>query len=245
MELINFAAHSDQGPYLNINEDLFDFDFENDLYMVLDGFGGNGRGDVCVSELIKNLKQFYGNFVIDRDSTLPFFYSPRYLAEGNALINAALNSHAKLYEKNLGLPLEQRAGASGILISKVESVVTILSIGNCRAYLSRKAEIIPIFTDDSFKFLSHDYYDSFLKCIPMSGFGLFPDLHYQVREVRIAEGDRLILLTQGVFARVNDDELNSCILKPTMSIKNKIEELFTLANARGNLSNQTGMILEF
>ena len=36
-----------------------------------------------------------------------------------------------------------------------------------------------------FQFLSNDEYESHLKTMPLSGFGLFPDLYYQVKEIRI------------------------------------------------------------
>ena len=245
MDIINFAAQSDQGPFLNVNEDGYDFDFDTELFMILDGFGGNGRGDKCVQLLQENLKKFYCNFIIDRDSTMPFFYSPKYLPEGNALINAALNSHAEIVKSNSELELSLRAGASGIVAAKLESVVTILSVGNCRAYILRKGIISSIFTEDSFRFLSQDKYESHLKNIPLSGFGLFPDLHYQVRELRVTPGDKLLFVTDGIYGRVEEDELNACISKHALNIKHKIQELFSLANDRGNLDNQTCMILEF
>lgn len=44
MKLKSYAAKTHQGPYLEINEDGYEFDFENELYMILDGFGGSGIG---------------------------------------------------------------------------------------------------------------------------------------------------------------------------------------------------------
>lgn len=245
MELINFSSESHQGPFLNINEDGYDFDLDNEVFMIFDGYGGHGVGDKCVEDLKKNIKKFYQNFVSDRDATLPFFYSPKYLLEGNALINSALFTHYELYKENIKKEVPMRAGASGILFSKAESVMTVVSTGNCRAYLLRLGKIIPIFTDDSMQMLKTDNFDSHLKNIPLSGFGLFPDLHYQVREVRLAAGDKIFALTDGVYARVEDDELNAVISKPSINIKTKISELFELSNSRGNLDNQSCLILEY
>ena len=245
MDLINFSVETHQGPFLNVNEDGFEFDFENEIFMIFDGFGGNNIGDKCVTNLQKNVNKFYKNFVLDRDSTLPFFYSPKYLLEGNALINAALFSHHELYKDNLSKDVSQRAGASSILAVKSESIISLLSIGNCRAYLVRKGAITPIFTEDSFRFLTRDKYESHLKNVPLSGFGLFPDLHYQVKEVRIAKDDKIVLMTDGVYGRLESEEIESSINKHCLNIKNKIQELFELSNTRGNLDNQTCMILEF
>ena len=245
MELINFSTETHQGPFLNLNEDGYDFDLDNELFMIFDGFGGHGVGDKCVEKLKLDVKKFYGNFISDRDATMPFFYSPKYLLEGNALINSALFTHYELYKENLKKEISARAGASGILMNQADSVMTILSTGNCRAYLLRLGKVTPIFTDDSMQLLRSDNFDSHLKNIPLSGFGLFPDLHYQVREIRICSGDKLLLITDGVYGRVEEDELNAVISKPTINIKSKIEELFSLANSRGNIDNQSCMILEY
>lgn len=245
MELIGFSAETHQGPFLNLNEDSYSYDLDQEIFMVFDGFGGQGRGDQCVSDLQSNLKKFYGNFVVDRNSTLPFFYSPYFLPEGNALINAALNSHHQLFEANQKKPLSERSGASGVMIVKVESILVCMSVGNCRAFILRKGNILPIFVEDSFKYLSKDNFESHLKNIPLSGFGVFPDLYYQMKEARIVEGDKFLIVSDGVYGRLTDEELNCCVAKPSINIKKKVEDLFTLANSRGNLDNQTCMILEF
>lgn len=245
MELINYSSQSHQGPFLNLNEDGYDFDFDNELFMIFDGFGGNGIGDKAVEDLKNNVKNFFNNFVEDRHATMPFFYSPKYLLEGNCLINAALFSHYDLYKKNITKEISERAGASGILMCQAESVLTLISTGNCRSYLLRKGKITPLFTDDSMQFLKKDNFESYLKNIPLSGFGLFPDLHYQVRELRICSGDKIVTMTDGVYARVDEDEIKSAIARPTIDIRTKIDELFSLANSRGNLDNQSCLILEY
>ena len=40
MELKSIVAKSHQGPFLQVNEDAYDFDLEHKLYMLFDGFGG-------------------------------------------------------------------------------------------------------------------------------------------------------------------------------------------------------------
>lgn len=245
MRLKSFSANSDQGPYLQINEDTYDFDIDNNLYMILDGFGGVGVGDVAINGLKENIKKFYTQVSEDPDATLPFFYSPKYLLEGNALINSLLFSHNLLVKDNMKKEISQRAGASGIIMSKAESIMTLASIGNCSSYIYRKGILKKIFIEDSFKFLSNDNYESHLKTMPLSGFGLFPDLYYQVKEVRLFEGDLIVLMSDGVYARLEEDEIKDVISNPKLEPKKKISELFSMANGRGNIDNQTAMILEF
>jgi len=245
MQLKSFTAQSDQGPFLQINEDAYDFDLENQLYMVLDGFGGVGAGDLAINKLKEDMKKFYTQIAADPDSTLPFFYSPKYIVEGNALINAMLFSHNDLMKENFKKEVALRAGASGVFAAKAESILTLASVGNCIALLYRKGHLRRVFVEDSFKFLSNDEYDSHLKTMPLSGFGLFPDLYYQVKEIRIFNGDKVILMSDGAYSRLTDDEIKDIISNPKLENNQKIAELFSLSNQRGNLDNQTTMILEF
>ena len=93
IELKSYAMLSHQGPYLNVNEDTAEADIVNNMFLVIDGFGGAGIGDE-VALLVKDiLKKAYKKISVDPDSTLPFYYSHKYLLEANALINALFNAH--------------------------------------------------------------------------------------------------------------------------------------------------------
>jgi serine/threonine protein phosphatase PrpC len=81
--------------------------------------------------------------------------------------------------------------------------------------------------------------------MPLSGFGLFPDLYYQVKELRIFKDDIVVLMTDGVYARLVEDEIKAILNKSKLDLKKKILELFSLSNGRGNMDNQTAMVLEF
>jgi serine/threonine protein phosphatase PrpC len=245
MQLKSFVAQSDQGPFLQTNEDGYDFDVMNELFLIFDGYGGAGIGDVAVNTIKENVKKFYLKLSEDQDATLPFFYSPKYLVEGNALINSILYTHNMLMKDNFSKKISERAGASGICVAKSESVLTLVSTGSCNAYIYRRGKLEKIFIEDSFQFLSNDDYEGHLKTMPLSGFGLFPDLYYQVKEIRLFKDDIVCLLTDGVYGRLKSDEIKDIISKPNKNLKNKLHELFELSNNRGNLDNQSGIILQF
>lgn len=246
MKLKSYSVRTDQGPYLNINEDGYDMDIAENYYMILDAFGGSGVGDKCVNEVKENMKQFYNKIAEDPEATLPFFFSPKFLIEGNALINALHFTHKKLFEANMSKEMAKRAGASGIFAIKDESVMTFASIGSCCAYILRGGKIKPLFIPDDFQSLSSDGFDQRFRTMPLSGLGLFSDLYYQVKEVRVTEGDTFVLLSDGVYSRVSQSEILHYIEKNTdEGHTTVINTLFELSNKRGNLDNQTAMILQF
>ncbi len=245
IELKSYGMQSHQGPHLNLNEDLVEADLVNNLFMVVDGFGGSNIGDRAAMMIRDSLKRSYTKIAIDPEATLPFFYSHKYLIEGNALINALHTAHQNINRDNESKSLNNRGGGSVIAAAVAENILTLVSTGNCVAYLYRKGHLSVEVLPDSLANLSRDIYQSHLHSVPMSGIGLFEDLHYTVRELKITEGDIVIMLTDGAYSRLNVDEIKYTIEKNLESELEAIKELFKLSNDRGNLDNQSAIVLQF
>lgn len=245
MRLKAYAAQTHQGPYLQVNEDGYDFDFENELFMVVDGFGGSGYGDRATEKLKNEIKTFYTQISDDPNATMPLYYNPRNLLEGNAILNSMMNAHQNLLRSNLEKPVNQRAGASAIVAVKADSLMVLVGVGNCCAYHFRKGKLSKVIVEDTFQYLSKDQFDLRFRTSPMNAIGMYPELGHQMREVRLAEGDKIILLTDGVYAQLNDDELLYTLNKSSPDANERVNSLLKLSNSRGNTDNQTAMILEF
>jgi serine/threonine protein phosphatase PrpC len=245
MRLKAYAAQTHQGPYLQVNEDGYDFDFENELFMVLDGFGGSGIGDRAADKLKQEIKNFYTQISDDPNATMPLYYNPRNLLEGNAVLNSMLNAHQNLLRSNLEKPVNQRAGASAIVAVKAESLLVLVGVGNCCAYHFRQGKLSKVIVEDTFEHLSKNQFDLKFRTTPMNAIGMYPELGQQLREVRLAEGDKIVLLTDGVYAHISEDELLYTLNKSSPDANERVNSLLKLSNSRGNTDNQTAMILEF
>ncbi len=245
MRLKAYAAQTHQGPYLQINEDGYEFDFDNDLYMVLDGFGGSGVGDRAVEKLKADIKTFYTQISDDPNATMPLYYNPRNLLEGNAILNSMMSAHQSLLKQNAERPINQRAGASVVVAVRSESLLILIGVGSCAAYHFRHGKLTKVISEDTFANLSKDNHDLKFRTAPMNALGMYPELGPQMREVRLAEGDKILLLTDGIFAQINEDELLYALNKSAPDANERINSLLKLSNARGNMDNQTAMILEF
>lgn len=139
----------------------------------------------------------------------------------------------------------RRAGASSVIATVADSILSIISIGTCRAYLIRESRIEKIFTEDSFELLSDSNTDQTNKLIPSNAFGLYPDLNYQVKEIRLKKGDKYLFLTDGVYSKIRDEELKDIFSNENISTQKRIDETFELSNSRGNLDNQSCLLLEY
>lgn len=245
MRLKAYAAQTHQGPYLQVNEDAYDFDFDNDLFMIFDGFGGSGLGDRAVDRLKQEIKTFYTQISDDPNATMPLYYNPRNLLEGNAILNSMMNAHQNLLKSNLDKPVNQRAGASAIVAVRAESLLVVVGVGNCCAYHFRQGKLSKIIVEDTFQNLSKDQFESRFRTSPMNALGMYPEMGHQLREVRLAEGDKIVLMTDGVYAQVNEDELLYTLNKSSPDANERVNSLLKLSNSRGNTDNQTAVILEF
>ncbi|MCF8059150.1 MAG: SpoIIE family protein phosphatase [Bacteriovoracaceae bacterium] len=245
IKLQSYAARTDQGPYLQLNEDGHEVDLVNGLYMIFDGFGGASVGDRAVNLVNDTIKKFYTRIGGDPDSTLPFYYSPRYLIEGNALVNAMEYAHYLLKQDNKDKDMNSRGGVAGLAVAQAENILTFASTGNCLALLYSRGDLQIICEPESFQLISGDHYEMQYTTAPATAFGLFDDLHLNIKEVRINKGDRVILLTDGVYARVKTSEIRDILQKEGSKNQDKIDDLFELANSRGNLDNQTTILLNF
>ena len=241
----SYTIKSDQGPYLQINEDDVHLDLPNKLFMVLDGFGGSGVGDKAAETVKNKVTEFYTKIGGDPDSTLPFYYSKKYLLEGNALVNAIYSAHEHLKSVEHSKPVDKRGGAAGVFACLSESVLTVAGVGNCLALLVRNGSIHSLFIPDDFRMYALDDHISHFYSLPMSGLGLFDEVHFDVREARVKEGDSYVFLTDGVYSRLSVEKDIGRILDRSGSDLEKIDQLFKRANERGNLDNQTALILNF
>lgn len=245
MELISYAGITEQGPFLKLNEDDLETDMGNNLFAVFDGIGGTGIGDVAVADVKKHLSTFYTRISGDPDSTLPFFYNEKFTLEGNALLNAIQCAHIKLKEANLPKPINERGAVSLAGVSFSDNLINIVSVGNCIVKSYRKGKIETLLRPDILSEISRDDHNPANLSCPMNALGLFDKLHFEIKEYRPDEGDLVLLMTDGVYTHVNDEELKFILQKDRLSLKEAAGELLELANSRGNLDNQTCLLLKF
>jgi PPM family protein phosphatase len=245
MQLKAYAATTQQGPQLNLNEDAYDFDFQNSFYYLLDGFGGSGVSDQALTMIKHHLKDYLFKLSDDPNATMPLYYNPRYLLEGNALINVILHAHQNLAKENQNKGLNQKAGAAGVFALRAGPILNICNVGNTQAYLFRHGHLEKLFIEDSLKLHSSTPIDQSPLNVTFSALGLYPELVFSLREIRIVPGDLILMMTDGLHHFLKEEELLYALTHPHPDHVSRLHTLVKLSNSRGNWDNQTGMILEF
>ena len=176
---------------------------------------------------------------------MPLYYNPRNLLEGNAILNSLINAHQNLFKSNSEKPVNQRAGSSAVVAARSDSLMVLVGVGNCCAYHYRQGTLSKIITEDTLKYLSKTQFDSRFRTSPMNAMGMYPELGYQMREVRLMEGDKILLMTDGLFGSISEKEILHHLNRSASDAQERVNSLLKLSNSHGNLDNQTAMILEF
>ena len=245
MHLKEYVALTNPGPFLQINEDTVDVDLANKLFLLLDGFGGSGIGDRSVDRLKQDIKSFYSGSGSDPDATMPFDFSHKYLVEGNILVNSVCYAHERLKQDNGQREMSERAGAGGVLGAMGENIITLLGTGNVLAFLYRNSRLRLVCPPDNLEGLAGTFARRHFCTSPASGFGIFDKLHFNIAELRVTEGDLLLIFSDGIYSRIGESELEDMLENSSGGHGKTAEALMELANSRGNMDNQSTIFLQF
>jgi len=236
MEIKSFAVLSQQGPFLTLNEDVVDVDFSSKLFIQSDGYGGSGIGDEVARIATDGVMKNFGKISSDADATLPFFYSQKYLLEGNALINSLLATHQKILKFNEGKKFGERGGASLLALTLSNLHASVVATGNVFLYLMRDGQLNLI--------LKGDCHDANLH-LPLSGLGLFDELYYQATEIEMREGDILLSLNSALYSTLNKSDIEDALKQKVDDEKKCLWHLFETSNNKMNQLNQSAMLICF
>ena len=245
MRLKEYVALASPGPFLQVNEDIVEVDLVNNLFLLLDGFGGSGIGDIAVNKIRQDIKGFYSRADGDADATLPFSFSHKYLVEGNILVNSVCYAHERIKRDNSGKEMAQRAGAGGIVGAMADHLITFLCTGNAIAYLYRKGRLSPVCRPDNLEGVSAPSSERHFCTSPASGFGLFDKIHFETSEIRVQADDLFVIFSDGIYSRISGDELEDILKKNSTGHGKTVEKLMALADSRGNMDNQSAVFLQF
>ncbi len=237
--LKSYAVRTHQGPYLRANEDRETVDLAHQLYLLADGIGGSGIGDYFAALATDNIQKFYTRLSADPDATRPFFYSERFLIEGNALINAFYYTHDLITQENARRALAQRGACSVVGLAGSEHYLSLVGIGNVVVYLWRQQKIHPLL-------LPETAWPAAVggMVLPSNALGLYAELQIWPQEIQLQEGDLILAASDGVYGLLLPDEI-AAILRSEYSLGKKIDWLFSLANDRGNKDNQSTIMLQY
>jgi protein phosphatase len=234
---------SDVGVIRSHNEDCFDIDPGNQVFVVADGMGGHSHGEIASRIAIDSIREFVAR-TADEDATLPFEMDPRLGRQSNRLKSAIRVAHDKVLKA-----IRQDASLHGMGTTVVGLLVdgdsaAIAHVGDSRCYRLRDGKLELLTQDHTWVneqvvagFLSEEQARVHpLKNVVTRALGGDSDVDVDVREWKIVPGDLFLLCSDGLTTMLNDHEILER-LDAGARLEDLCGRLVRDANSRGGYDN--------
>jgi protein phosphatase len=234
---------SDVGVIRSHNEDCFEIDPENQVFVVADGMGGHSHGEIASRIAVDAIRDFVAR-TNDTDATLPFEMDTSLARHGNRLRAAIRIAHDKVLRA-----IRQDASLHGMGTTVVGLLldgqsIAVAHVGDSRAYRLREGKLELMTQDHTWVneqvvagFLSEEQARAHpLKNVVTRALGGEADVEIDVREVPVEAGDLFLLCSDGLTTMLTDEEIASRI-QNAERLEEVCSRLVRDANSRGGYDN--------
>jgi serine/threonine protein phosphatase PrpC len=246
---ISSCGRTDVGLARKHNEDCYDSDQQQGLYVVADGMGGHSHGEIASRIAVDAIFNFIGDSS-DGDITRSFVYDPGLQSHSNRLKNSVRVAHKEVLKAIRKDGSLHGMGTTVVGLLLRDKVAAVAHVGDSRAYRVRDRELKLLTQDHTWVneqvaagYLSQEQARIHpLKNVVTRALGSEKDVVVDVNEVEVAAGDRYLLCSDGLTTMLSDEEI-----KERLTAEAPLEEicdtLVNDANARGGLDNVTVLLL--
>lgn len=225
-------------------------DLERRLFVVADGMGGHGHGDVASKLAVEAIR---------------FQMEQSFLAweEANSVAASAERSYAAILESAVKAAHQRVVGAVaedqtlagmgttviGLVVGNGAAVVA--HVGDSRAYRLRDGQLELVTEDHTWVneqvkagYLSPDQARTHpLKSVVTRAVGGDHEVEVDVRELELEVGDLFMLCSDGLTTMLRDDEIREHLIASD-SLEARCQQLIAAANDHGGVDNITVVLLE-
>lgn len=238
---------SDKGRIRENNEDAFIIDKTINFAAIADGMGGHKSGEVASNIAVNNTLSYLKQY-IKKIKTISHI-NKDYSIQTNMLVAAVDDANLDIYTK----AQESENSGMGTTLTSVlftDSSMSIVHIGDSRAYLIRNNEITQLTEDDSFvmeqyksgKMTLEEAEHSPFKNVLTKALGIKKENSYFIKEEKVTQGDIILISSDGLTKMLSDKEIKQTIIN-NKDIKTATIELIKKANIKGGDDNITVILI--
>lgn len=248
---INASGLSDVGRSRSHNEDSMRIDVDRGLFLVADGMGGHGHGDVAskvaIEAIIEHMNRAFERW--EKGEGLDDAGERQLAVELEYSIHAAHRSVVGAVADDQSLT---GMGTTVVSLIAGSGRVAVAHVGDSRVYLLRSGTMEQVTEDHTWVneqvkagYLSQDQARSHpLKSVVTRAVGGDHAIEVDVRELPVESGDVFLLCSDGLTTMLTDDEIESQLVAGG-SLADRCQRLVDLANNRGGVDNITVILLSF
>ena len=242
---------TDVGRKRRHNEDAYLLDVERGLFVVADGMGGHAAGEVASKITVESIQEFIAGTEDDHENTWPFGFNNRYSMEGNRLTTAVEKANERVMRAVQNRPELKGMGTTVVAALFERSRVTLVHVGDSRAYMVRGREMRRLTDDHSWvqeqvnagiltpdEAMTHP-----LKNVVTRALGGSAQVSPDLVEIPLQLGDRFLLCSDGLTGMVSDEEIVER-LSEAGPLEKTVRGLVDAANEKGGTDNITAIVVE-
>lgn len=255
--MLEVAARSDAGVQRSINEDHYRANKPLGLYLVCDGMGGHAGGELASRLCADTIEAFVRDTRAGLVQQLPYAPDERLSREANRLAMAFRVANRVVYET----AAENRAlagmGSTGVAALVQSGELHIAHVGDSRAYRWRDGRLRRLTRDHSYvnqlvdegglsaeEAERHPERNAITRAL-----GISEDVQVTLTSERLADGDLLLLCSDGLTDCVSERRVSEAIDEAVDRAKGELRldwlagELVRLANRGGGTDNITVLLV--
>lgn len=237
------TAITDQGRVRPTNEDSYLLRPELGLFAVADGMGGHAAGEVASGIAISTVDERLA-------ASLPSTTTADELEE--ALRTAVDEARTAILRRARIEPEKAGMGTTLVLLAiRADGLFRIAHVGDSRAYLLRRGELLQLTTDhtqaqelvESGHLTPREAHTHRLGHILTRALGATdPEVEPDIVGGAATPGDLLLLCSDGLTGMVDDEDLHA-ILSADAPLESLADRLVEAANLRGGYDNITAVLI--
>ncbi len=251
---VSSAAATDKGLRRESNEDAFRERPDLGLYIVADGMGGHEAGEVASDLAVRTVEAFINDTRdADLNQTWPYPYDPTHSFDANRLIAAF-----KLANRRVAAAIADDAALKGMATTAAAVLLgtnnkgQVAHVGDSRVYRLRDGQLSQLTHDHSWvgeqvraglltdsDAQRHPWRNVVTRAI--AG-GDDPDV--EVTEVELADGDLLLICSDGLSSVVPVDQIEQVLKAATPDLLARAAALIAAANEAGGPDNITVILIQ-
>lgn len=246
---IQTSALSDKGSFREKNEDYFCAEKESGLYIVADGIGGSLAGEVASRMAVEVVRDFIAN---NKQPSSDKGNNTSKYSEKTLLLTEAV----KLANKSIFDTSKNNTSYRGMGTTITAAIIdsnrlSIAHAGDSRAYLFRAGSIQQLTNDHSLVadqvrlglISEKEANSSAIKNVITRSLGARSEVEVDVSEISLADGDRLILCSDGITSVLSDRKI-AALATNARKTEYFCEKLITSSSEAGSRDNMTAVVVD-
>jgi serine/threonine protein phosphatase PrpC len=251
--MLRAAAISDVGSVRKNNEDSYIADADDRLFIVADGMGGHGAGEVASRLAVEATAGFIRRSASDTDFSWPYGLDGTLTFDGNRLRTAIHLANRRVFRAAESNDDYSGMGTTivGLLVNGTRMAVG--HVGDSRLYLLRGNTIEQLTQDDSWAatILAHDpkaraadLAHHPMRNVLTNALGAREQVDVHLSEHDLQPGDTMLLCSDGLHGVLDPDAI-SRIVSEQPDVESAARELVEAAIEHGSRDNVTALVVRY